>query len=63
MKRITILLIGNQLELSLKEGAAKKLQEWFENADDDNVTKMVFDDGSTILLRRSEVVALTIINQ
>ena len=63
MKRITILLIGNQLELSLKEGAAKDLQEWFENADDDNVTKMVFDDGSTILLRRSEVVALTIINQ
>jgi len=63
MKRITILLIGNQLELSLKEGAAKELQEWFELADDDNVTKMVFDDGSTILLRRSEVVALTIINQ
>ena len=63
MKRITILLIGNQLELSLKEGAAKELQEWFELADDDHVTKMVFDDGSTILLRRSEVVALTIINQ
>ena len=63
MKRITILFIGNQLELSLKESAAKELQTWFELADDDNVTKMVFDDGSTILLRRSEVVALSIITE
>ena len=63
MKRITILLKGNQLQLSLKNDKAKELKDWFELADDDNTINMIFDDDSVILLRRSEVVALTIITE
>ncbi len=62
-KRVTILLNGNQIELTLKDNEASTLRDWFELADDDNVFDITFDDGSYVLLRRSEVVALSVITE
>lgn len=63
MKRITILLNGNQVTLSLKTSQAKELREWFATAENDNILNLNFEDGSVIVLRRSEVVALSIITE
>ncbi len=63
MKRITILLNGNQIELSLKASQSRDLRDWFATADNDNILNLNFEDGSVIVLRRSEVVALSIITE
>ena len=60
-KRVTILLNGNQIQLTLKDSEVSILRDWFELADNDNTFDIPFDDGSYVLLRRSEVVALSII--
>lgn len=63
MKRITILLKGNQIELSLKASQARDLRDWFATAKNDNILNLNFEDDSVIVLRRSEVVALSIITE
>ncbi len=63
MKRITILLNGNQIELSLKASQSRDLRDWFATANNDNILNLNFEDGSVIVLRRSEVVALSIITE
>ena len=63
MKRITILLNGNQIELSLKASQARDLRDWFATAKNDNILNLNFEDDSVIVLRRSEVVALSIITE
>ena len=63
MKRITILLNGNQIVLSLKASIARDLRDWFATAESDNILNLNFDDDSVIVLRRSEVVALSIITE
>ena len=60
-KRVTILLNGNQIQLTLKDSEVSILRNWFELADNDNTFDITFDDGSYVLLRRSGVVALSII--
>lgn len=60
-KRVTILLTGNQIQITLKNDEVSTLRNWFELADNDNIFDITFDDGSYVLLRRSEVVALSVI--
>ena len=60
-KSVTILLNGNQIQLTLKDSEVSILRNWFELADNDNTFDITFDDGSYVLLRRSGVVALSII--
>ena len=62
-KRVTILLNGNQIQLTLKDSEVSILRNWFELADNDNVFDITFDDGSYVLLRRSEVVALSVVTE
>ena len=62
-KRVTILLTGNQIQITLKDDEVSTLRIWFELASDDNSFDITFDDGSYVLLRRSEVVALSVITE
>ena len=62
-KRVTILLNGNQIQLTLKDSEVSILRNWFELADNDNTFDITFDDGSYVLLRRSEVVALSVVTE
>ena len=62
-KIVTILLNGNQIQLTLKDSEVSILRNWFELADNDNTFDITLDDGSYVLLRRSEVVALSVVTE